>query len=256
MNIKEPIARAEDLIDDMKKHAIDYILPMSGNDEGTTIFDIHKKFPDKFPGVIPFLNPELHKEPNIMEDWIKKGAVSVKLYPSQWKKFTLQSEVLLPYFKKMVELNINPIIHAGVVKGGDSTYWPVNPIKIKPWLIHKDLKDLKFVFAHFGAGYLREILMMAYANKKRILVDTSGSNDWIEWSPWDNLTQVFEKTIRALSSSNILFGTDSNIEMLREDVILRQKGILQDLVTRKVINQEDREKILFTNTVELFNIKL
>jgi len=190
-----------------------------------------------------------------MEEWVKKGAVSVKLHPGTWQKYKLSSPELLPYFKKMVDLNLNPIIHIGVLKGGSSNLWPANPKELRPWLKNKDLNTLKFIIAHFGAGYLREILMIGYAYGKRIFVDTSGSNDWIDWSPWDNLTQVFEKSIKALSSSNILFGTDSNFKMLRPDVILRQKGILQDLVTRKVITSEDQEKILYKNTMKLFNLK-
>jgi predicted TIM-barrel fold metal-dependent hydrolase len=255
--LQDPIPRAEQLIRDMKENEIDIILPMAFRFDEVGSFEVHEKFPDKFPGVIPFLEPDIHKDPEIIEDWVKKGAVSVKLYPGQWQKYNLLSPELLPYFKKMTELNINPIIHVGVMKGGDtSNTWPANPMELKPWLVNKELKSLKFIIAHFGAGYLREVFMIAYSHGKRIFMDTSGSNDWIDWSPWINLTQVFEKSIKALTASNILFGTDSNIEMLRSDVILRQKGILQDLITRKVITSEDREKILSKNSIELFNISI
>lgn len=255
IKLPEPVIRAEQLIANMKENGIDMILPMAFNYDEEGAFEIHKKFPEKFPGVVPFLEPNIHKNPEIMEDWVKRGAVSVKLYPGQWKTHKLSSPELLPYFKKMVELNLNPIVHVGVMKG-DPSGWPANPMELRPWLINKELQNLKFIIAHFGAGYLREVFMMAYSHGKRIFIDTSGSNDWIDWSPWTNLTQVFEKSIKALSSSNILFGTDSNIEMLRSDVILRQKGILQDLITRKVITLEDEERILSKNTLELFNLKI
>lgn len=255
--LPEPVVRAEQLINDMKENGIDMILPMAFRFDEAGSFEIHKKFPKSFPGVIPFLDPDIHKDPEIMEDWVKNGAVSVKLYPGQWQKFTLSSPELFPYFKKMVELKLNPIIHVGVMKGGNSpNSWPSNPMELRPWLVNKELRDLKFVIAHFGAGYLREVFMIAYSHGKRIFIDTSGSNDWIDWSPWISLTQVFEKSIKALSSSNILFGTDSNVEMLRSDVILRQKGILQDLITRKVITLENKENILSKNTKELFNISI
>ncbi len=256
MALPDSIQRAEQLLIQMKEYNIDYVIPMfrfPEYDSGS--FDIHKKFPSKFPGVVPFLNPEINSDPEIMENWVTKGAIGVKLYPAEWEKFTLSSPELLPFFKKMVELHLHPIIHVGVIKGS-SAMWPCNPLEIRPWLTNKELKELKFIFAHFGAGFLREILMMAYANSKRIFVDTSGSNNWIDWSPWSDLTQVFEKSIKALSTSNILFGTDSNVNLLRPDVILRQRGILQDLVTRGVIKEEDREKILFNNAVELFHIKI
>jgi predicted TIM-barrel fold metal-dependent hydrolase len=257
MELPEPENRARQLIDNMKDNGIDMLLPMAFTFDEEGSFLAHKKYPNQFPGVVPFLDPKYHPDPEIMEDWVKKGAVSIKLYPGQWQNHNLSSPELLPYFKKMAELNLNPIIHFGVMKGGDTSRgWPANPMELRPWLINKDLKNLKFVIAHFGAGYLREIFMIAYTHGKRIFIDTSGSNDWIDWSPWINLTQVFEKSIKALSTSNILFGTDSNIEMLRSDVILRQKGILQDLITRKVITTEDKEKILLKNSLELFSISI
>ncbi|MHA2105172.1 MAG: amidohydrolase family protein [Candidatus Hodarchaeales archaeon] len=255
--LQEPIIRAEKLIRNMKENEIDFILPMAFGFDATGSFEVHEKFPDKFPGIIPFLEPDTHEDPEIIEDWVKKGACSIKLYPGRWKKYNILSPELLPYFKKMVELNINPIIHVGVMKGGDiSNLWPINPMQLKPWLVNKELKNLKFVIAHFGAGYLREVFRIAYSHRERIYLDTSGSNDWIDWSPWINLTQVFEKSLKALKASNILFGTDSNFEMLRSDVILRQKGILRDLITKKVITPEDREKILLKNSLELFNISI
>ena len=255
-SIPEPMERAKQIINSMEQNNIDYVLLMKREKlENEDIFEIHAKFPEKFPGVIPFINPEIDKDPEIMEEWAKRGAVSVHLFPSQWKDYTLSSPELLPYFKKIAELNFNPIIKVGVIKG-DSSLWPSNPLEIRPWLANKDLNSLKFIFTHFGAGYLREILMMGYAHRERILVDTSGSNDWIFWSPWTDLTQVFTKAITALSSSNVIFGTDSNVKLLREDVISRQLGILQDLITKKVITEEDREKILFQNAVDLFNLKL
>jgi predicted TIM-barrel fold metal-dependent hydrolase len=256
IEIQEPVPRAELLIKQMKDFGIDMMLPMAFKFDVDGSFEVHRKFPDRFPGVIPFLEPESHPDPEIMEEWVKKGAVSVKLHPGTWEKYRLSSPELLPYFKKMVELNINPIIHVGVIKGGSSGLWPAHPDEIRPWITNKELNSLKFTFAHFGAGYLSDILIMSYGFKKRIFLDTSGSNDWIFSSHWENLTQVFEKSIRALSSSNIMFGTDSNFEAFRPEIILRQKGILQDLVTRKVIGTEDQEKILSKNTIEMFNLKI
>ncbi len=38
---------------------------------------------------------------------------------------------------------------------------------------------------------------------------------------------------------------------MRHDVVLRQKGILEDLITRKIISDEDRWDILGNNTHRL-----
>ena len=89
---------------------------------------------------------------------------------------------------------------------------------------------------------------MAYGYPKQVAVDTSGSNDWLFNSPWSDLTFVFQLTIEALNPENLFFGTDSNRDLLRRGVIDRQKGILEDLVTKKVITDDDRWNILGGNT--------
>ena len=181
--------------------------------------------------------------------------MAVKLYPGMWEEFTFSDERLLPYLKALREHDLVPMIHFGVMKGGLQVGWPANPMELKPWLKHPSLEDLKFVIAHFGAGFLREVLLIAYGHGKRIYVDSSGSNDWIFYSPWQDLTHVFKKTINALGSDHVLFGTDSGLELLREDVISRQVGILTDLVTKKIITKEDVNRILHENARELFKLK-
>jgi len=207
-------------------------------------------FPKEFPGIIPFVNPQ-YNEPEVLEDYKKRGAVAVKFYPGSWPDYSFNDEKVLPYLEKCLELELVPMIHFGVIKGAGSQLWPANPLELKPWLQNPKLKDQNYIICHFGAGYLREILLMAYAHKKRLYLDTSGTNDWIFWSPWQDLTQVFEKSILALTPQHILFGSDSGREPIRHENVLRQKGILQDLVTKKVITDEDRWDILGNNSSSL-----
>ena len=89
---------------------------------------------------------------------------------------------------------------------------------------------------------------MAYGYQKNIAVDTSGSNDWLFNSHWKDLTFVFQRSIEALKPENIFFGTDSNFQLLRQDVLNRQLGILEDLVTKKIITDDERWMILGGNT--------
>lgn len=64
------------------------------------------------------------------------------------------------------------------------------------------------------------------------------------------MTQVFHKTIKALGSENVYFGTDSNTNLIRDDVLICQTGIIQDLVSKKLIIEEEADNILWkiTNT--------
>ena len=57
-----------------------------------------------------------------------------------------------------------------------------------------------------------------------------------------------------MGSSHLLFGSDSGLELLRSNVILRQKGILQDLLTKNIIKDEDVNNILSENAKRIFKI--
>ena len=189
-----------------------------------------------------------------MQDYRKKGAVSIKFYPGSWgNDFNFNDPRMLSYLEKCLELKLVPMIHFGVMKGGpvNLNAWPASPLELRPWLQNPKLVDQKYIIAHFGAGYLREVFLMAYSHQNRIYVDSSGSNDWITWSPFPNLTQVFEKSVHALTPQHILFGTDFGRLTMRHDVALRQKGILEDLVTRRVITDDDRWDILGNNSQRL-----
>lgn len=69
---------------------------------------------------------------------------------------------------------------------------------------------LRFVIPHFGAGMLREALMVADLCPN-VYLDTSSSNDWMKYSEADlTLEKVFEKALRVCGPRRLLFGTDSS----------------------------------------------
>ncbi len=245
--------RAKLTVLEMEKSNVDKILLMAFSGDFDTVYKAQKMFPDKFPGVIPFIDPR-YDPPDVIETYKEKGAVSIKFNPGVWgNDLNFNDAKVFYYLEKCLDLELVPMIHFGVIKAGPNNLasWPANPFELRPWLQNPKLEEQKYIIAHFGAGYLREIFLMAYSHKERICVDTSGSNDWISWSPFSNLTHVFEKSIIALSPQHILFGTDSGRLTMRHDVTLRQKGILEDLVTRKIISDEDRWDILGNNAKRL-----
>ncbi len=69
---------------------------------------------------------------------------------------------------------------------------------------------LRFVIPHFGAGYLREALMVADLCPN-VYFDTSSSNKWMRCEPTPlDLPGVFAKTLEVLGPKRLLFGTDSS----------------------------------------------
>ncbi|MCC6589922.1 MAG: amidohydrolase family protein [Bryobacterales bacterium] len=69
---------------------------------------------------------------------------------------------------------------------------------------------LPFVVPHFGAGYLREALMLADMCPN-VYLDTSSTNAWMKYEPQGlTLEKVFERALAVAGPERLLFGTDSS----------------------------------------------
>ena len=69
--------------------------------------------------------------------------------------------------------------------------------------------QVPIIIPHFGAGMLREALMVA-SLCPNVLLDTSSSNSWIKQTPGLTLDQVFRTALEVVSAERLLFGTDSS----------------------------------------------
>ena len=67
---------------------------------------------------------------------------------------------------------------------------------------------LAFVIPHFGAGYLREALMLADLCPN-VYLDTSSSNSWMKYEGLD-LKTVYRRALDVAGARRLLFGTDSS----------------------------------------------
>jgi predicted TIM-barrel fold metal-dependent hydrolase len=81
-----------------------------------------------------------------------------------------------------------------------------NPLELHPTALR--YPGLKFILPHFGAGYLREALMLADLCPN-IYLDTSSSNSWMRYEGLD-LKTVFRRALDVMGASRLLFGTDSS----------------------------------------------
>lgn len=86
------------------------------------------------------------------------------------------------------------------------------------------------VIPHFGAGMLREALMVA-SLCPNVLLDTSSSNSWIKTSPGLTLDQVFRTALDVVGPERLLFGTDSSFfpRGWNREVYEQQKSALDRL---------------------------
>ena len=65
------------------------------------------------------------------------------------------------------------------------------------------------IIPHFGAGMLREALMLADCCPN-VHLDTSSSNAWIKYTPGLTLEQVFKTALDVVGPDRLIFGTDSS----------------------------------------------
>jgi predicted TIM-barrel fold metal-dependent hydrolase len=72
-----------------------------------------------------------------------------------------------------------------------------------------DHPQVPFIVPHFGAGLLRETLMVADLCPN-IYLDTSSSNRWLAYHPGLTLAAVFRQAVETLGPDRLLFGTDSS----------------------------------------------
>lgn len=109
--------------------------------------------------------------------------------------------------------------------------------------------NVNIVIPHFGAGMLREALMVA-SLCPNVLLDTSSSNSWIKQTPGLTLDQVFRTALDVVGPTRLLFGTDSSFfpRGWNRDVYLQQKSALDGLG----VTDADQGKIFAGNFTRLF----
>ena len=157
---------------------------------------------------------------------------------------------LIPIWEYAAEKKLPVTIHFGIeiAPQADSRY--MNPFDLQP--VARDFPDVNFIIPHFGAGFVRETLLLQY-QVDNVYVDTSGSNSWMRYLPYKiTLKDVYDRFLDVAGSEKILFGTDSSSfprgfrnQLLEEHLLLIQEMGLND---------SDRDNIFYHNAANLLKI--
>jgi predicted TIM-barrel fold metal-dependent hydrolase len=109
--------------------------------------------------------------------------------------------------------------------------------------------DVAIVIPHFGAGMLREALMLADCCPS-VHLDTSSSNGWIKYVPGLTLEQVCKTALEVVGPERLLFGTDSSFfpRGWHRAIYDRQKAALDAIG----VSADAQEKIFAANFDRLF----
>lgn len=186
--------------------------------------------------------------PALLEREMAAGYKGVKLLPVN-RCYRVSDPACRPFFEKASELGAQMIIHYGVSvdPGADLAF--ADPLDLSS--VARDFPDLTFVIAHFGAGWLEEVLKLAYA-RDNVCVDSSGTNNWMDFMPYDlTLADVFRRTITALGPERVLFGTDSGTtKAYRTWIRWMQERTLQEIG----LSDTDRDLVMRGNAARIFGL--
>ena len=102
-----------------------------------------------------------------------------------------------------VLIHFGPLRYEGIVAGPN-----ISPLVLQD--IARGFPGVPFVVPHFGCGYPRELLHLMWVCGN-VYVDTSGSNEWMRWMPYDlDLKTLFRRFLETVGPQRIIFGTDSS----------------------------------------------
>ncbi len=196
------------------------------------------------------LDPTAPDAAEQLEEEIAAGFVGVKVYPTN-QCYRLSDPQARPFFEKALELGVPVTVHYGVSVAPTSDLACADPIDLHP--VARDLPELSFIIAHFGAGYLESVLSLFY-HCPNVHVDSSGTNNWRSLLPCElSLRDVFAKCVDVMGPERVLYGSDSGgvPSTYRDWVLLDQADIIEH---RLGLSEGERRLVLRENAERLYKI--
>jgi len=238
-------------IKDLDKKGVERVnfVTGGGNDN---LAKIAKIYPGRFTG---FAHHSIFSEdaPAELERAVMElGLKGYKIIASSQTR-PIDDKSTYTFWETVERLDIPVLMHFGVIGGGGSlpgNLRNMNPLTL--WEIAKMFPKITFVVPHFGAGYLRELLLLCWFCRN-VSIDTSGSNQWMTWMPFElDLKSLFRRAVESVGPDRIIFGTDSSyfprgfsLDYLEEQLkVCRLMGLEETSI----------EKIFFKNAAKLLKL--
>ena len=221
----------------------------------TSVAEAVKAFPERLVGQFMVDPGQADGVDRTRHAFAELGLRVVCLFPAM-HHFRLDSDEAMGILEVADELNGAAFVHCGVLslgvrkKLGLPSLFDVrlgNPLDLQR--ATNSFPRLPIVIPHFGAGFFREVLVMADLHSG-IYLDTSSSNSWVKYSPNLNLRDVFSTAFEVLGSERLLFGTDSSFfpRGWQSPILRTQLAILSDLG----VSKQEQEAVLGANFDRLF----
>ncbi|HEY8416121.1 MAG TPA: amidohydrolase family protein [Thermaerobacter sp.] len=157
-----------------------------------------------------------------------------------------------PVWETAERLGIPVLIHFGILGGGGGIAGADNCNPLRLERVAQGFPGIPFVIPHFGAGYMRELLLLCWSCPN-VHVDTSGSLQWMRWVPGDlTLRSVLRTFLESVGPERILFGSDSSV--LPRGFIRMYYEELQRACWSLNVPEEHQDLIFYGNAARLLRL--
>lgn len=218
-----------------------------GNDELAAFVALN---PERLHGIGSLADPRHPDAARTIRGFRALGLSGLKLYPPT-QRFLPNDRAIYPVYEACAEEGIPILFHLGITVAPLYDLSFASPLPLSA--VVKEFPEVTFIVAHFGAGFLRETLFLAY-HTDNVCVDTSGTNNWRLYHPGEpSLEAVFRDALRTFGPRRILFGTDSTfMDGYRHHILKEQREVLD----RLELSLEDRAAILGGNAARVFHLEV
>jgi uncharacterized protein len=213
---EDPSQLASQWVAELDRHSVQraaIIASVPGDEESVGI--AVRKFPNRFVGFFMLDPTQSDAAQRTRRALIELRMRAVCLFPAM-QRFSMKSDNVKTVLSVLQEIpHSAAFVHCGALTIGIRKKLGLpspfdlslgNPLDISA--IAASHPGVNFIIPHFGAGLLREALLVADVCPN-IYMDTSSTNSWVRHLGID-LKQVFRRTLDVIGSQRLLFGSDSS----------------------------------------------
>jgi predicted TIM-barrel fold metal-dependent hydrolase len=226
--------------------------------DGDSVIAGVRRHPERFYGYM-MVNPTAPAAVVQVETALASGYVQALCFFPAMHRYSIQDDRVAALLELLAARpHAVAFVHCGVLSVGVRKILGLpspfdmkfsNPIDLHAIALR--FSQLRFVVPHFGAGYLREALMLCDLCPN-VYLDTSSSNSWMRYEEAHlDLRTVFRRALDVAGPQRLLFGTDSSFfpRGWNSAVFETQSKALYEIG----VNEEVARLVFHDNLVRLFS---
>jgi hypothetical protein len=255
--LPEPETLAETWAGELDRHHVERaVLIASAPGDEDSVIAAARRFPDRFHAWA-MVNPCAADAAERAARALDSGHLHGFCFFPAMHRYSIQDERAIRLIELLDARRGVAFVHCGVLTVGvraklglrsDFDLRFSNPVDLHAVALR--FPEVRFVIPHFGAGYLREALMVADLCPN-VYLDTSSTNSWMRYEPEAvDLRMVFRRALGVGAPARLLFGTDSSFfpRGWQRPIFEAQTKALYELG----VSESDASRILHDNLIHLF----